>query len=630
MLEMIRKGASTWTARALLAILALSFVYWGADTRSTRSDFAVVAKVGNQSITQAEIERALELEINAISQRAGRRITPTEARAFGLDRRVLTRLVGTAALDQRANSLGLGLSEETVAENIKRDPAFRGLDGKFDRQGFDQIVRSIGMREREFLALRRREDTRDQLTQSVLSAIVTPKPLLDAVHNWREETRIIEHFSIDGEKAVTVAEPDAGKLKDTYEANKTQFMAPEYRRLNALMLAVDDLKTRMPLTDAEIATNYDETKESFATPERRRVQQLTFKDKAAAEAAKTAIDGGKNFMTVAQELGLKDSDVELGLVTKKALIDPKIADAAFKLEKDKVSGVVEGKFSSVLLRVPEISAGKQPTLDDVKDKIRDKLQREKARAEVRKLRDQVDDLRTAGKSEKEIADAMTLKLVDIAEADSANKTKDGKPAFEHPDASKIIAAGFDARTGVDREPVELADGGLAWVNTLATTPSRQKTFEEVEADVKSLYVTNERTRLLRELAQKLADRLSTGEPIDTVAAEVGAKAEKTLPITRNTSPQGLSEAGVRQAFSIAKGKAAHAEGADRKTRSVLRVADVKAAEPPTKDQVERLTAEVGQQFQIDTLDAFINAVQEAAGVTINEAELKRSAGSAVP
>ena len=82
------------------------------------------------------------------------------------------------------------------------------------------------------------------------------------------------------------------------------------------MLAVDDLKTRMPLTDAEIATNYDETKESFATPERRRVQQLTFKDKAAAEAAKTAIDGGKNFMTVAQELGLKDSDVELGLVKK--------------------------------------------------------------------------------------------------------------------------------------------------------------------------------------------------------------------------------------------------------------------------------------------------------------------------
>lgn len=631
MLETLRQGANTWVAKVLLGILAASFVLlFGPGSFSRIGGSTGLAKVGSTTITPADFQAAYDNELNQLSQRAKRRITAEEARAFGLERRVLSRLIGTTALDNQAKQLGLALSTDEIAASLKNDPNFKGLDGRFDRVGFDNLLRQMGLTERGFLDLKRKEDVRAQLTGTIVSSLVTPKPVVDAMHAWRAETRILEYVTIDADKAATVAEPDAAKLKETYEANKPRFMAPEYRKLQILLLSVDELKKAVAIPDADIAASYEQTKEGFATPELRRIQQIPFKDKAAAEAARAAIEGGKNFMTVALEQGLKDADVELGLVNKKALIDKRIADAAFALERDKVSAVIEGTFTSVLLRVPEIKPGNQPTLDEVKDRVREKLARAKAKEDVQKLRDQADDMRNAAKSDAEIAGALKLKLIEVAQTDSVNKTADGKPALEHPDAKALIAAGFDTKSGVERDPVELADGGYGWVTSQGVTPPRQKPFEEVEADVKTLYLTTGKIRLLQDLAAKLVERLNTGEPLETLAAEVSGKAEKTLAITRQTAPQGLTEAAVTQGFALPLGRAGSTESFDKKSRTVFRVVEIKAAEPATKEQSDRLKADIGPQIETEMIDAYVAALQDAAGVTINETELRRLAGSAPP
>ena len=120
------------------------------------------------------------------------------------------------------------------------------------------------------------------------------------------------------DKAVTVAEPDESKLKELYEAGKTKFMTPEYRKFAALLLTVDGLKKQVVVNDEEIASAYEATKETYDKPEQRRIQQIAFKDKAAAEAAKKALtDGSKSFGDVAKDAGAKDTDVDLGLIAKK-------------------------------------------------------------------------------------------------------------------------------------------------------------------------------------------------------------------------------------------------------------------------------------------------------------------------
>jgi peptidyl-prolyl cis-trans isomerase D len=627
MLESIRKGANSWLAKALLGLVALSFVYWGADTKSNSTAGRSVATIGKTQIGVEDYQRAYDNELNALSQRAGRRVTAAEARAYGLDRQTVSRLVGLAAIDSHAKSLNLSLSDETIAANLQRDASFKGLDGKFDRSGFDAMLRNLGLNERGFIARKRLDDVRDQLTGTLVNAIVTPKPIVAALHNWREESRVIEHVTLDGEKAVKVADADAAKIKETYEANKAQFMAPEYRKLQVLLLSVEELKKDIAITDADLAKSYEETKDSYATPELRRVQQIAFKDKAAATAAKEAIKGGKNFMTIAEENGAKPSDVEIGLVNRKALLDPKIGDAAFALAKDAVSDVIDGKFATVLLRVPEIQPGKSPTLDEVKDRVKEKLARQRAKDEIAKLREQIDDLRNAGKTSAEISQTLKLKVIDVAATDAKNQAPDGKPASDLPDAKALMAAGFDGKSGIDREPVELIDGGYGWVETGTITAPRQKPYEEVEADVKTLYVANERRRLMLELARKLSDRIGSGEAMSAIATEFGVKSETTLPITRSTLPQGLNEAAVAQAFALAVGKAGSVDTTDKKGRTLIKVAEIKPAPTPTKEQLDRLNQEVARQVQIDTVDAYVSALQTQLGATVNEAELRRLSGA---
>ena len=500
----------------------LSFAIWGVADVFTGWGRGALAKVGSQEIRVEDYQRAFQNEINQISQQAGRRITTEQAHAAGLDNRVLAQLIAWSAVETHANELGLALSDASLAEAMKNDPAFKGPDGKFNRLAFENVIDRLGVSERGFLQLRRRDELREQLTSALINGVAVPDSMLELVNNWRNETRIAEHFTIDAEKAVTVPEPDEAKIKATYEANKQAFMAPEFRKLALLVLSVDQLKKTVTVTDAEAQAAYDASQKDYNTPERRRVQQIAFKDKAAAEAAKKAIAGGKSFADAAKEAGAKDSDIDLGLISKDRLIDPKIADAAFSLAKDTVSDPVEGRFATVLLRVSDIQPAVNRTFADVKDQVKDKVATTKAEAQLQAQLDQVEDQRSAGKSLKDIGSEMKLQFFEIPQTDRTNKDAVGKPAIMIQDSQGVLNAAFSSGVGVENDVIELSNGGYAWLDVLDITAQKQKPFEEVKAEAKQLTIAMERARLVTELANKLVERADKGEAMSVLATAAGA------------------------------------------------------------------------------------------------------------
>ncbi len=431
MLEAMRRGAQTWVAKLLFAILVGSFAIWGVADVFRGWGRGSIATIGSTEITAEEFQREFQRELDTFSREAKQKLTPDQGRALGLDRRVISQLLGGAAIEAHAKQLGLGLSDKTLIEILQDDPNLKGADGKFSKEAFFARTRQLGLSEQGFLNLFRKDELLPQLLGSLVKGLTVPKPALELTYAYNEEKRAVEWLNIDSDKVVTVAEPDEAKLRERYEVGKSRYMTPEYRKFQILTLSTDDLKKRVTVTDEEVANSYAETKDSYDTPEQRRVQQIAFKDKATAESALKALrDGSKSFGDVAKEAGAKDTDVDLGLITKKALIDPKIADVAFALEKDKYSDVVEGRFATVIVRVTQIEPGKMRTLADVKDEVRDKLATEKARLDLQKKRDEVEDNRSAGKTLSEIADAMKLTFQDIAGADRKGNSPDGKPVMK--------------------------------------------------------------------------------------------------------------------------------------------------------------------------------------------------------
>jgi peptidyl-prolyl cis-trans isomerase D len=163
---------------------------------------------------------------------------------------------------------------------------------------------------------------------------------------------------------------------------------------------------------------------------------------------------------------------------------------------------------------------------------------------------------------------------------------------------------------------------------LAITPEKQKPLEEVMAEAKDGAIQEERRKEILSISGKIADRLSKGESAETVAKEVGGKLERTPPLTRTTTAQGLTQTAVQQAFALPKGGATSSPTQDGKARTIIRVAEVTAAPPPTAEQSRRLKADVTRELQSDVLAQYVDGLEQRYGLSVNGEAIKQALGGA--
>lgn len=630
MLDAMRRGAVNWLSKVLLGLLIIAFAVWGVADVFRGYGRGTLARLGSTEISVDEYRQAYQDEIAALSRRlGGRRLTTEQAKMLGVEQRTLSRLISVAAIEMHARELRLALSDAAIADLIRQDPAFRDLTGKFSQDTFRAVLRQNGYSEARYVAERRKDEVRDQLTDTLLAGLTPPQTLIDMLHRYYDETRVIEFFTPAYDKLVKTPELDEAKIKEFYEQNKRRFVTPELRKANALLLTRSEVKARLQIDEQELKSAYDHDKEKYNIPEKRRILQLPFPDKAAAEKAYAELSGAQNFTEAAGKLGFKEGDIDLGVLGRKDMIDAKIAAAAFDLKKDELSKPVEGQFSVVLLRVTDIVPGKQRSFDEVKAEIKDRLAEERAGLELQTLHDTVEKERSAGKTLKEIGDALHLAYREIAEIDRQGNDAAGKPAIDVKEAAAAVAqAAFAGAVGLESEAADLGDGGYAWVDLIAVTPEKQKSFEEVKEEAKAGAVDAERRKEVVALAGKLVDRLANGESLETLAKETEAKVERTPAVTRSTTPQGLPQNAVQQAFALPKGGATSAPTSDGKARIILRVAEITPAPPPTPEQSDRLKAELVRQMQTDVLAEYVAGLQTRFGLSVNDAALKQALGTA--
>ncbi len=100
----------------LMGLLVISFAIWGIADIFRGYGSQTLIRVGDTEITPQEYARTQQEVLRSMSSSAGHSLSLQEAREKGLEKNVLERLIGGAALDNHAKSLRLGVSDEALLE----------------------------------------------------------------------------------------------------------------------------------------------------------------------------------------------------------------------------------------------------------------------------------------------------------------------------------------------------------------------------------------------------------------------------------------------------------------------------------------------------------------------------------
>ncbi len=199
MMKLLRKVFAFILFAILIGAFAISM--GGRTNYFDRYRQQTVAKVGSEAITPEQFRRAYQRVVENLSQRAGRRISPQEAKAFGLPNRVLQGLIQDAAVDLEAQNLGLGLSEAGLRQAITSTPMFQDPPGTFSPKKYEQFLQQIGYSAPFFEQEYKGDLIRRQVQGIFDKSGVLPKALLEAYNRYSNEQRTLAYFTLRADAA---------------------------------------------------------------------------------------------------------------------------------------------------------------------------------------------------------------------------------------------------------------------------------------------------------------------------------------------------------------------------------------------------------------------------------------------
>ncbi|TPI81942.1 peptidylprolyl isomerase [Mesorhizobium sp. B2-8-9] len=556
MLGILRSAAGTWVAKALLSLLVVSFLAWGATTRMVGGVLGghhAVITAGGTEVSINEYRLAYDRQLSLLSQQYGQRVTHEQAKLLGVDNQVLAQLVSGAVLDEQARKLGLGLSKDRLAELTREDPAFKGPGGQFDRRTFEYLLRQLGMRPEDYLRNRSQVAVRQQIVEAISDGLKVPQTFLKAVSLYRGEDRTIDYVVLPKTLVQPIEAPSDSALTTYFDANKKNYAAPEYRKFSYVRLEPQDIMDPSAVTDQQISEDYNKNIARYTTPEMRTIEQLVFKTPDAAKAALDSLKAGATFDKLVTAEGKTQADTLLGTLAKDKIADKAVADAAFSLNANEVSQVVQGAFGPVLLRVTEIKPQVVKPLSEVSGQIRKDLALGEASRILLDVHDSYEDTRASGASLAQAAEKLKLKVVTIDAIDRTGQRPDGTIVNDLPESAELIKSVFAAEPNTENEGLTTAGNGFVFYEVQSVTPARDRTLDEVRKKVVADWTEAETDKRLDAKAQELEKRLKAGTALDVIAGELKLDKQTKRGLKREADDADFGKEGAAAMFGVGEG-----------------------------------------------------------------------------
>jgi peptidyl-prolyl cis-trans isomerase D len=624
MMQWIRGRAGSIIVKVLFGLLIISFGFWGVYTRSdyfqSQSPDTVIATVGDRSIRADNLQQVLQVTLERLREQYGA-IDPQQVKQLGVVDSLLRNLIDRSLLDQQAARLGLEVSDETIRRAIYDNPAFKGPDGKFDRQRFAQLLMMNRTSEDQLVARLRSEIPRSELLQAVTTGAGASRPVVDALYRYRNEKRLADVVAFPAAAVSDTAAPSEDELNKFYEAHPELFNAPEYRGFTVVSVSPTDLEEQGAIAEDRLRKEYEQRKDEFETAEKREIEQILAPSEEKAKEAADAVAAGKDWKEVATGLGQDPDTVDLGLLNRQE-IPHELGDVAFDLPLDQLSQPVKSPLGWHLLRVTKIEPAATQSFEEVKPKLEAALKLQDASDRLDKIGNKADDALAGGTPLAEVAAKYGLKTTTIAGSDATAHDPDGKPVALPVAPDEILKTVFATKQGDTSRIIDAGDGSIFAVHVDTVTAPRVRPLADLKDKVVAAWQDEQKRAAATKQSAALLAAVTADLPLAKAAGDKGLTLLAALPLSRNakadqTVPPGL----VAKLFAAKLGDVVTVDEPDGSY--VAQLKEVQSPETVPDEEAAKLTEQLAKEAKEDIAGAFTEALRRRFPVEIQREALDR-------
>ena len=550
-IQSIREGLSGKTTRVIVVAIIITFigsVGWAGFFSQGNTN--VVAKVGSQQITNADLSFELSAQQFSLSQRFPDQTIEDEV-LLNLSTNVL---IGKFAVLDFLEKNDLTLTDSYVYKQLASEDQFLE-NGKFSIQRFEAFARSNGFIPSDYLK-RVKEDLLINIWRQSLagSNFITEAEAKNSLE-LAEQERDISFIKFPSSKFRDAVSFDIEDLQNFYENNKSSYISPEKAKVSYIYFDAKDLRDDVDISEEDISLEYDEYISGFDTTTRKSVSHimLNVNDERNAQQANDALqevtqrlNNGEKFLDLVLEIsedeGTKNLNGSLG-ITDGTLLPPEFEQALSSMKEGEVYGPIDLLSSVHLIKLDELIQPTAETIEQRSVSIKENLITRRSEDSFVNLLDQVSELAFSSGSIADIAPNFSQELV-ATEYFSINAVPE--------------LLNQNSMEGNFPEVIEISPLSAVLIQVGDMVEENQLSFDTVKMLVESAYISEESSRSSQVFIEETIEELVAGKALETLSSEESIQLEVYKNLKRDSSL--LPVGAVNGVFSMPRSQSGNTYG----------------------------------------------------------------------
>ena len=634
MLSFLRSFSKSPLGLGVFALIIIAFVVTLYQGGSHLGGMATgigdgVASVGSAEITEAEIARRAQNQLDGERQQNPTITMPAFLTAGGLERTVDLTVSGRA-LEIFAGQQGMIASKKLVDGAIASIPAFSGPTGKFDQTTFQQVLQQRKISE----AMLREDFGREALTKAlaipIAGAARVPAGLVQPYASLLLETREGQVATIPTAAFLPKSPPSDAEIQSFYQRNVARYTVPERRVVRYAMFDKERVAAQAQATDAEIQAVYAAESATYGAREKRTFTQLIVPTLAQANDLMAKVRGGMSMAEAGATL--KREALNVAATDQKGfeqLTGPKVAAAAFAAKQGEVAAIERSGLGFHVVRVDALQSITATPLSAVRAKIAAELTAQKEAKAIANLVAEIEDAASNNATFDEVIKKFTLTAEVTPPLTTTGRAFD-VPAYVPPAAvTAVLAGAFQAEPDDDPSVAALPqNAGYVFWKLDRTVPAAPQPLAGLRDQVIADVQTDKGSKAAKAAADAVVAAVNAGTPLAQAIAKAGVPLPAPQPAKARrlevAQAQGRVPPPLTLLFSIPEKRARSLQMDERGGWYVVAVTKIISGDARTVPSLiqatqEQLSGVIGDEY----VQQFAAAVRAVVGVKKNPAAIAR-------